>query len=575
MAWNPSLSMNPEFVRVLRTTLPRRRALFVAGLTAVLLAAGAWLVWNKTEPSPYLYEPIGDVPSAFDQAEIYARHLKSFGATAYGLLTVLLFALLFVLGPALAGLSFVQERLRGTAIFQQMSLLSPLRLAAGKFWGAGALAYFVALMLVPCALVAAWLGGVEYGKVTRLYLFLIVGGLAWQALGLYASAALSGASGRAPRGGLLVGPLVAVGGAVTALALNQFFTADYELMARKLAQLAAAGGRLGDGSLDEYYYRSYQAFWWNFYGAQVPAYAVVLGLVGFAGLWAFAGAVRRVKSWQLIPLGAGSAWLFFGSACALVTGLLWGRYLDDSVPATRLEVYMLLCWGALAALAGESALTRSRLREWWSAERDPLALLQRSEIKASVTTILVAAGFSLAGLFALWMSYHVDALGNRLDYNLGTFLAVALCFALTLTATVAFVQFCAMFRFRLGGWAGVALLVFVYAFAGVAGALMKEPANTPTLFNPLAYAVTVTKGDYYLDSTYSSLTWANESTNITGRPVVAAPEEYKPRTAPRYDLVSAATRGLAVEGGFALLCLLLATLKYRQTRRDMLSDPGD
>ncbi len=501
--------------------------------------------------------------------------MKSFGATAYGLLTVLLFALLFVLGPALAGLSFVQERLRGTAIFQQMSLLSPLRLAAGKFWGAGALPYFVALMLAPCALAAAWLGGVEPGKVTRLYLFLLVGGLAWQALGLYASAAVSGASGRAPRGGLLVGPLVAVGGAVTALALNQFFTADYELMARKLAELAAAGGRLGEGSLDEYYYRSYQFFWWNFYGARVPAYAVVLGLVGFGGLWAFAGAVRRVKAWQLIPLGAGSAWLFFGSACALVTGLLWGRYLDDSVPAYRLEIYMLLCWAALAALAGESALTRSRLREWWSAERGPLALLQRSEIKASVTTILVAAGFSLAGLFALWLSYHVDALGNRLEYNLGRFLAVALCFALTLAATVAFVQFCAMFRFRLGGWAGVALLVFVYAFAGVAGALLKEPANTATLFNPLAYAVTVTKGDYYLDSTYSSLTWAHESTNTTGRPVVAAPDEYRPRTAPRYDLVSATTRGLAVEGGFALLCLLLATLKYRQTRRDMLSDPGD
>ncbi len=64
MAWNPSLSMNPEFVRVLRTTLPRRRALFVAGLTAVLLAAGAWLVWNKTEPPFYLYESGGDVPSA-------------------------------------------------------------------------------------------------------------------------------------------------------------------------------------------------------------------------------------------------------------------------------------------------------------------------------------------------------------------------------------------------------------------------------------------------------------------------------------------------------------------------------
>ena len=257
MAWNPSLSLNPEFVRVLRTTLPKRRALFVAGLTVVLLAAGAWVVWNKSAPSTYDLHWKTLETNVF-QTEVRARQLKSFGSTAYVVLSVLLFALLFMLGPAMAGLSFVQERLRGTAIFQQMSLLSPFRLAAGKFWGAGALSYFVALMLVPCALAAAWLGGVDFGKVARLYLFLIVGGFAWQALGLYASAALCGASGRAPRGGLLVGPLVAVGGAVTALALNQFFTADYEMMASRLAAYAAM-----DAPFDEFYYRSYQAFWWH------------------------------------------------------------------------------------------------------------------------------------------------------------------------------------------------------------------------------------------------------------------------------------------------------------------------
>jgi hypothetical protein len=568
MAWNPSLSLNPEFVRVLRTTLPRRRALFVAGLTVVLLAAGAWVEWNQSAPSTYNVDVFQHDSAYFDA--LHARHVKRFGSESYGVLTVLLCALLFVLGPALAGLSFVQERLRGTAIFQQMSLLSPFRLAAGKFWGAGALAYFVALMLLPCALAAAWLGGVGFEKVARLYLFLLVGGFAWQALGLYASAALCGTGGRAPRGGLLVGPLVAVGGAVTALALNQFFTADYEMMARRLAEYAAGGVYP-----DEYFYRSYQAYWWHFYGARVPAYAVVLGLVGFAGLWAFAGAVRRVKAWQLIPVGARPAWLFYGSACALVVGLLWGRHLDDSVPASRLEVYMLLCWGAVAALAAESALTRSRLREWWSAERDPLALLQRSEIKASVATILVAAGCSLAGLFALWMSYHVDPLGNRLEYGLGTFSAVALCFALTLAATVAFVQLCAMYRFRLGGWAGVALLVFVYAFAGLAGALVKGEANTPSLLNPLAYAVTVTKGDYYLDSDYDSLAWKYDPAERETRPFVTAPTDYTTRSPARYNLASATARGLAAEGGFALLCLLLATLKWRQTRRDLLRDPGD
>jgi hypothetical protein len=569
MAWNPSLSLNPEFVRVMRTTLPRRRALFVAGLTGVLLAAGAWVVWNGSAPPGYGSPEVLDDPAY--QASLWARQVKSFGSDSYGVLTVLLFALLFVLGPALAGLSFVQERLRGTAIFQQMSLLSPFRLAAGKFWGAGALSYFVALLLLPCALASAWLGGVDFNKVARLYLFLLVGGFAWQALGLYASAARCGASGRAPRGGLLVGPLVAVGGAMTALALAQFFLADYESMARSLVEY-------GWSSEDPYRYREYQSYWWHFYGARLPAYAVVLGLVGFAGLWGFAGAVRRVKAWQLIPLGARPAWLFFASACALLTGMLWGRYLDDAVPVYRLEIYMFLCWGAVAALAGDSALTRARLREWWSAEPGPLALLQRSEIKASVKTILVASGFSLAGLCALWLSYHVTPLGNRAEYNLVTqFLPVALCFALTLVATVAFVQCCAMYRFRLGGWAGVALLVFVYAFAGAAGAMLRESDNTPALLNPLAYAVAVTSGDYYLDSNYDSFHWSYEQTanGTRSRPIVNAPRDYQPHARPHDNLASATTRGLALQSGFALLCLLLATLKWRSTRCDMLRDPGD
>lgn len=569
MAWNPSSSLNPEFVRVLRTTLPRRRALFVAGLTVVALLAGAWVLWTKSAP-PVSYDSHGVITySAATEAARLARQVKRFGSESYLILTVTLFALLFVLGPAAAGLSFVQERLRGTAIFQQMSLLSPFRLAAGKFWGAGALAYFVALLLVPCALGAAWLGGVGWHKVARLYLFLLVGGFAWQALGLYASAAVSGASGRAPRGGLLVGPLVAVGGAVSALALSRFFTADYEMMARALTEFAAKG------ALDDYYYKGYQAFWWNFYGARVPAYAVVLGLVGFVGLWAFAGAVRRVKAWQLIPVGARPAWLFFGSACALVVGLLWGRYLDDPLPSSRLEVYMLLCWVALSALAGGSALTRTRLREWWSAERDPLALLQRSEIKGSIGAILAVAGFSLAGLLALWLSYHVGPHGERAGYNLASqFLPIAVCFALTLAATAAFVQFCAMFRFRLGGWAGVALLASVYAFAGVLGVMSDKLDNTPALLNPLTYAETVTKGDYYLNSDFPALHWTYDADDGYHASRVET-QEYEPRPRPGYDLASATVRGLAVEGSFALLCLLLATLKWRQTRRDMLRAPGD
>ncbi len=568
MSWNPAAVLNPELLRGLRTTLPKRRALFVAGLTLALLAAGAWVVWNNAAPRWYDV----DVETPGYLAHVHALQVRSFGATAYVMLTVVLFALLFMLGPAMAGLSFVQERLRGTAIFQQMTLLSPFGMAWGKFCGAGALAYFVALMLLPCALAAAWLGEISPHKVARLYLFLLVGGFAWQAVGLYASAALSGPSEQVMRGGLLVGPLVAVAGAVAAVGLNQFFTADYELMAAWLANPAAH-------DYGEYQYRQYQFFWWHFYGARVPAYAVVLGLLAFAGAWALAGAVRRVKVWQLIPTGPRAAWLFYLTSAAAVIGLLWGRHVDDTEPAARLQVYMALAWAAVALLAGGSALTRDRLREWWSADRDPLALLQRSEIKASAATLLVATGVSLLGLCALWASYHVTPRGAWADLRLfSQLLPIVACFALTLLATVAFVQFCAMFRFRIGGWAGVALLAGVYAFAGVAGAMFNEQRdNAAALLNPIYYADAVTRGDYYMDSRYNSdyITEQQPEWNSAGERQylgrVVLPTDY----APREHLREAGTagRGLAVESVFALLCLALAGLKLKRTRLDLLRDP--
>jgi hypothetical protein len=568
MAWNPADVLNPELLRGLRTTLPRRRALFVAGLTLAVLAAGAWVVWNYSAPRYYDFNLDGPAGEGLARA----WQVRSFGATGYGVLTVVLFGLLFMLGPAMAGLSFVQERLRGTAIFQQMTLLSPFELAWGKFWGAGALAYFVALMLLPCALAAAWLGEMNPHKVARLYLFLFVGGFALQAVGLYASSALSGPSERVMRGGLLVGPLVAVAGAVAAVALNQFFTADYESMAAWLAAPAAH-------DYGEYEYRSYQLFWWHFYGARVPAYAVVLGLLGFAGAWAFAGAVRRVKVWQLIPTGPRAAWLFYLTSAAVVVGLLWGRHVDDTEPASRLQFYMALAWAAVALLAGGSALTRDRLREWWSADRDPLAVLQRSEIKASAATLLVAAGVSLAGLFALWASYHVTPGGAWAELRIfSQLLPIAACFALTLVATVAFVQFCAMFRFRIGGWAGVALLAGVYVFAGVAGVMFDERRDNPAaLLNPLSYADAVTRGDYYMDSSYDSTYLTEEELkwqSARGGPHadrVVPPSDYTPSFSPRGS--AAAGRGLAVESAFALVCLVLAGLKLKRTRLDLLRDP--
>jgi hypothetical protein len=564
MGWKLSARLNPEVVRSWRASLPRRRALFVAGMTLAVLAAGGWLLWTKTEPPLYKFEDATRI--AISGEEVYALHLLAFGREAFVGLTVVLFALLFLLGPAMAGLSFVQERLRGTAIFQQMSLLTPRRLAAGKFWGSGVLAYFVAALLIPFALLAAFLGETNPYLVLRLYLFLLVGGLAWQAVGLYVSAALSGAAEKPLRGGLLVGPAVAVCACVSALALSWFFTVDYETLAR----LESANYKTYSYEYD--YWIEEGHYWRRFFGMTVPAWALVLGMVGFVGVWAYAGAVRRIKVWQLIPVSPRGAWLFFAGAEALLVGLLWGRYPDDTQPVERLQLYLLLNGAALALLAGGSALTRDRLREWWSAERDPLALFRRAEIKGKLQTFLFALCVAEAGLLALWLSYHVDPRGNRFGYeSLPHFLALALACAASALAVAAFAQFCAMFRFRLGGWAGIVLAAVFYLFMAAAGAIFKGPDNTPAIVNPVIYVEVVTKGDYFLDSSFHTVkdfVYGPEG-EYRGRRIIV-PDAYDAGRRPGYDLGEARARGLLAQSGLALLCFALAGWKWRRTRAERL-----
>jgi hypothetical protein len=302
--------------------------------------------------------------------------------------------------------------------------------------------------------------------------------------------------------------------------------------------------------------------------------------MAFAGAWAFAGAVRRVKVWQLIPAGPRAPWLFFVSAEALVVGLLWGRHVEDAVPQERLVVFMLLNWAALALLAGGSALTRGRLREWWSAERDPVALFRRAEIKNALKTFVVLLGVAEAGLLALWLSYHVEPDGTPGALSLSEqFLPIAACFALTTAGTAAFVQFCAMYRFRVGGWAGVGLSAVFYVFVTLSGLMFEGPARTPALLNPLSTAAAVTRGDYFMDSHYfSRLSVAPERVwgpdGAGGWTINALRERYSPRYSPGPEPRHAAARGLFAQGLLAALCFALAYFKWARTRAQMLRGSG-
>jgi hypothetical protein len=83
-----------------------------------------------------------------------------------------------------------------------------------------------------------------------------------------------------------------------------------------------------------------------------------------------------------------------------------------------------------------------------------------------------------------------------------------------------------------------------------------------------------------MDSTFYAEYWTDEQRDRwrardgLSRDRVVLPADYTPRWRPRQDSNAAiAARALAVEGGFALLCLLLAALKLKRTRLELLRAP--
>lgn len=522
---------NAELDRILRINLPARRLLFVAGLAVATVMVVSGLQWNSFSGKTYWTE---------------RQQVIETGKAVYWNLTVILFGLMFVLAPTMTALSVIQEKLRGTAIFQQMILMKPFDIALGKMLGSGALAYVAVTLIMPFALLAAIVGELHIDVVFSLYLFLFIGGLSFQAIGLCVSAAVSSpAAEKGLRGGLLVGPGVGLIGAVTGIAWHSNFSEE---------------------SSSSYYL-------WHFYGAGVQSYVVILGLLLFIGLWAFAGAVRMIKASQLVPLKPWPVWLFFATAEALLVGIIWGWQPDfkyngqahGTPPIARLLFYIFINWGALLILAASIALSRNRLREWWSAQDDLFGLFQRAEIRNSFKTFIIALGISLVGLCALWMSYHTDGDDSSSNARLFQLVPIAVAFTLTIAGALCFIQYCAMQRFRARAWAGVGLVVIFYLLIGAAGALFKDETNTANLVNPAIYAYELTEGDRYMDKKLvrydpndPSVIFSSETSRVSSR----------------YDDSGVILHGFLAQGLLAFGCFGLAYLKWRRIEDEMMEQKG-
>jgi len=318
--------INPELVKSFRISLAPRRAILMTLLALSVALVIAGVSWASYADSRSL-----SFDDRIDRAASMA-HLGYF---------VVLVALMFVMAPALTALSFVHEKLRGTAIFQQMVLLSPFDAAVGKFVGSNLAVYFIALIFVPFFVLSAVLSN-DSSLFGYSCVLILLGGLFCQSVGLLLSTALSSTGDRMPRGGLLIGPLAG------ALGIIVF----------ALAQFAAPLS-----------YSSHQN--WHFFGAEVPTQSGVLALFVVGMVCAFLLSVRQVKASQLIRLQQWPVWLFFLASEAVLVGLLWGRFGDlgddlsgNMQPASTLVLYSTINWIGLLILAGGSAVGADRVREY-------------------------------------------------------------------------------------------------------------------------------------------------------------------------------------------------------------------
>ncbi len=536
------MNLNPELTRALRTTLPARRAFFIFAATLALVLIGGGLEWITYEP---YYVP----------NEAKKLQYESTGRIMREVLEVVLFGLFFIIAPATAALTFVQEKLRGTYIFQQMMLLAPARLAAGKFIGSGLLTYFIAAIIFPFYILAAVIGEQSMGEIIRISLLLIIGGLSCQAVGLLISAVVAGYGEKMSRGSLLIAPVVAFASAVAAISARPYCLSSYGYVK----------GEYGIGSL----------YIWDFYGAPLPYFTMILALFAFVGVWAFVGTIRRIKENQLVPVSPRPVWLFIVSAQFILVGLLWGWH-TRSNPLDSLNQFIFINWLALSILAAAIAVGRGNLRELLSAttQQDANHILRQRNITDAAKTFAVWLVSSLVGLNALWYSFHVQLVGFPANLALTAQLApIVISFILAVVTVAALVQLCALYRFRLGAWSGILFAVLFYLITGVAGAMHTSPRNTFSLVNPIIFTHQLCKDDAFVTRNHELELWRDDYRITPDKRIVQLVYDRESAGMKEGDFIMSAEQPLdaalivhALTAQFAV-ALMFGGLAYRKWRR--------
>jgi ABC-2 family transporter protein len=513
---NVTIYINPEIVKAFRTSLTFKRFLMVLtlGLCTGFLVAG--LAWTGTSRH-WDYDDNFQVRTARQAFELY---------------TVILGGLFFVFAPALTSLSIVQEKLRGTAVFQQMSSLSPFQMALGKLVGSNLLTALFALVLGPFFVFSAVLAEIRLARFARFVLFFVLGGLCCQAIGLLVSSVCAGRSDKIAKGILLIGPAVGGLGGIVGLSSVQFFRIYYD-PAWPTPQ--------------------------NFYGVLYDAAFAILFLFILGAASAFAGAVRQIRSNQLLPMQRWPIWVFMVVFEVVIVGLNWGRpiFPEYSYPPNaedKLFFFILVNWLAVLILSGFSAFNYEQLCEAWnwsSSRYSSGSVLTKPLVSLGVLVLLAEIG-----IFALWHSYHVPVEGVPLNTDSNVQLtAIMAAFFLTSVTTAAMVQFCALHKLRISGWSGAGIAIAFFTLITVAGVVTQYPSLK--LVSPLEMTSELAKSDIYMTIRYPPTHERDEAL-----PAIGTASGY-----PRVTLNNDIKVGLLEEGLLALTLTTLTLLKFNRARR--------
>lgn len=589
MNFNPT-RINPELQRILRSSLSFKRMLFTSAITLVIVGIMAFVSWNDAQNhAPSIYELKEEAKrlgryDLFDRLEslrndysysVYSdeyialkKHFpelkaleaevkqERFGKNFIFPLSVVGFIVLFIAAPIATAFSFIQEKMRDTYIFQQMTLLSPAKLTAGKFLGWLALPYLVIAIVLPFWLFAAYCAALGIDAVVANLAFAFVCGFCCQAIGLFISAAISSSTEKTLRGGIFVMGFAGIVGALIG-GWSLVFFQDY-----------------ARNNLLLYFFDYHFAF---FFG--------LLCILAFVGVWAFIGAVQKVRAGLLMSVSPAFVWLFIVLSELLLIGFFWGNRDWDGLssynhvhPLTGLITFMAINWLLVTGFSVSCALNRDSLREWLSVSDDAFHLLQRREIKNNFITLALALGLSQAGLFALWFSSRNTIIGT--SHITDQLLPIAIAFGLTLIGTAAFIQFCAFYKFRLRAWAGVAFIVMFFIAAAIIGSVIKIEESPFMQVNPLVFAATLADNDPQMKPNVEEYEIERIQLNQKGGGheynmdyVVYGVKRITETSRSYYKSSVIVPIGLLTQFALAFVCCGLAFIKWRKTRKEILPVP--